>query len=483
ASAQAAEETINFKGDPTSQEGKECRRSMLTKQATEGGHINDLIGLILASARLYLSGGQDLPFIDLKKGVEDAAKQILNRLYPRFHDGDSAKWPQVYKKAKEGSPTALEQVGFSNDPQTHPVAKAILAFIGAGKTGLEIRKNFNGPPYGWPQDAIDGVLTTLLASNHLRGQINSNPLTLAEVDQKKLGQATFRIESPVLTASQKLAVRKFFQDAGLKLTLGDEAGDAIRFIAHAKAIAAKAGGDAPVPMAPAAPEIIALELLSDNELLMAIHDQRDALLAKIKTWETTGKEIVKRLPAFALTEKLVAQAAGLAEQTAWSATLTAIRANRSLLDDPDPISNVLKAVANALRAGLAQAHKAHADMFALQMARIASHAAWAKLTEEKCKTLLANAGARQKPAPTIDTDEHLLAALQSCSLATWQAQTDALAAQFDKALATAIIEAEPKARRVSLAAVTIHDQDELEAWLTESKAIIEDALKNGPVIL
>ena len=131
-------------------------------------------------------------------------------------------------------------------------------------------------------------------------------------------------------------------------------------------------------------------------------------------------------PAFAVTEKLVANAVGLAEQSAWSATLTSIRANRSLLDDPDPVSHVLKAVANALRAGLASAHKGHADMFAAQSARIASHAAWTKLDEAKRQALLASAGALQRPTPTTASDEQLLAALQSCSMANWQAQTDAL---------------------------------------------------------
>ena len=54
-------------------------------------------------------------------------------------------------------------------------------------------------------------------------------------------------------------------------------------------------------------------------------------------------------------------------------------------------------------------------------------------------------------------------------LATWQAQTDALPAQFDKALSAAIIEAEPKARRIALSAATIHDQAELDAWLTNQR--------------
>jgi hypothetical protein len=122
-------------------------------------------------------------------------------------------------------------------------------------------------------------------------------------------------------------------------------------------------------------------------------------------------------------------------------------------------------------------------MFVVQTARISSSPAWQKIIEEKRQALLSDAGALQRTAPTTGSDEQLLLALQSCSLANWRSQTDALAAQFDKALAAAIIEAEPKARRVTLAAATIHDQAELDAWLNKSKAAIEAALKDGPVIL
>jgi hypothetical protein len=84
-------------------------------------------------------------------------------------------------------------------------------------------------------------------------------------------------------------------------------------------------------MAPASPNFTALESHSGNDLLLERDDQREALLAKIKTWPSTGKKITNRLPAFVLTEKLVAQAVGLAEQAEWSATLIARRANRSLV--------------------------------------------------------------------------------------------------------------------------------------------------------
>ena len=457
---------------------------MSTKQHAESQRIDDLIRQIIDGSRLFLSGGQESSFIALKEGVEDAAKQVLNRLYPRFNDGDSAKWPQVLKKAKEGSANALTQVGFTGDPQTHPVAAAITSFIGSGATGLEIRKKFTGAGYGWPQDAIDAVLTTLLASNHLSARINTNPLMLAEVDQTKLRQATFRLESPVLTALQKLALRKLFQESGFpKITPGNETVDAIRFIEHAKAIAVKAGGEAPAPMAPSAPEITALESYSGNELLMQVYDQREQLLDKIKAWQETGEKIAKRLPAFLLTEKLVAQASGLPDKSAWSATITAIRANRSLLDDPDPVSNVITTVTNALRAALSHACKTYGETFEAQKERIQNNPVWQKLSDEKQQALLSSAGAIKREVPVTDTDEKLLNALDSCSLANWQSRTDALAAQFGKALANAIIEAEPKARRISLSTATIHDPAELEAWLHKSKIAIEAALKDGPVIL
>lgn len=484
ASAQAAEETLNFKGNPTSQEGKECRLSMTTRLNTEGQRIHDLAEQILSSARLFLSGGQEQTIMVLKEGVELGARQVLYRLYPKFDDGDSARWPQVLKKAKDGSPNALEQVGYKGDPQTHPVSVAILAYMGSGKSGLEIRRKFNGVGYGWPQDAIDGVLTTLLASNHLSARINGNPLPLAEVDQKKLGQAIFRTESPVLTATQKLAIRKLFQDAGLPgMTPGDDPANAVRFIEYAKVVAAKAGGDAPAPMPPVAPEIIELASHSGNDLLMTLYDQRETLLAKIKAWLATGEAITKRLPAFTLAEKLVAQAIGLTEYPEWSATLLTIRANRSLLDNPDPVSPVLKAAANVLRVRVTSAQKAYADTFADQMARIAGHEAWQKLPEGERQALLTSAGARQLALPVMGTDTELLSALQLCSLASWQSQTDALSTQFDKALAAAIRAAEPKARRITLPAATIRNQDELDAWLVQFRAAIEAALQDGPVIV
>jgi len=481
---QAVDDVLALKGMPTSPEGKECWQAMQAKRTNGKGKIDELVSDIMDGAELYLSGGKKLDCVDIKQAVETASKEVLQRLYPKFQDGDSAKWPQAFKKAQEGSANALEQVSHSGDPHSHPVAAAILLYLGAGKTGLEVRKKFGAPPYGWPQDAVDAVLTVLLASSHLSARVKGTPLLLNDIDQRKLGQASFIKESPVLNVQQKIGIRKLFVDGGmLRITPGNELVDAGSFIVHAKAAAAQAGGEAPAPMAPAAPQVLALESQSGNELLLALFEQRESLLENVKAWQANGKELARRRPPYELAEKLVAQAVGLPAQEGWAATLASIRANRSLLDDPDPVSGLLKTAANALRASLANAHKEHAEMFAAQTRRIASQPAWHALPEAKHSDRLAAVGAIQGPAPNAGTDAQLLAALQDCSLQNWRAQTDALAAQFDRALSAAIVAAEPQARRVALGSATIHNQAELDAWMKATHALITSALQDGPVIL
>lgn len=132
---------------------------------------------------------------------------------------------------------------------------------------------------------------------------------------------------------------------------------------------------------------------------------------------------------------------------------------------------------------MADVHKAYNDAYAAQNARIGAQPAWQKLSEAKRQQFLSDSGAVSRSAPVTTTDEQLLAALENSSLGTWQAQTDALPAQFDKALAAAIKEAEPKARRVLLTGATIHNAAELQEWLDKAKVAVEGALKDGPVIL
>jgi hypothetical protein len=167
ASAIASEETLNFMGQPSSQEGRDARAAMVSRQGREVAKVESLMAEIVGGARLFLSGGQELPLITLRAAVEDAATEVLARLYPQFHVADSANWPTVWKKAKEGNPGALSAVHHQGDPHRHAVTAAIVSFVGAGKKGSEVLTHFTAGSYGWPKDAVDASIAVLMVSGHL----------------------------------------------------------------------------------------------------------------------------------------------------------------------------------------------------------------------------------------------------------------------------------------------------------------------------
>jgi hypothetical protein len=482
ASAMAAEETLNFKGQPSSQEGRDARAAMVSRQAREDAKVESLIAHIVGGARLSLSGGREKALIALEDGVEDAATDVLARLYPQFHVADSANWPTVWKKAKEGNPGALAVVNHQGDPHKHAVTAAIYNHVGAGKKGSEIVAHFTGGNFGWPKDAVDACIAVLMVSGHLGARVQGQPIKLADLDQRKIGQADFRVEHPVLTATQKLKIKKLFQPAGYRFQSGDEAGAAPGFVSALKPLAQNAGGEAPAPAAPHAPELTALEGLTGNDLLFGLHEKADDLTQHIGDWKATADKIAQRLPAFGLAEKLIEQATGIEGMDTQASTLAAIRINRTLLDDPDPTIPVLKAVATALRAALTSAQGHYSSTLTGEQAKLDAHPAWSALDAAKQTELLQSAGITVLELPTTNSDDELLSALQTRDLASWQTLTDALPTRFAQTLAAAIKEAEPKARSISLPGVTIHDQAELDDWLAGVRAEVEAALSEGPVI-
>ena len=96
----------------------------------------------------------------LSPGINDpfTAVACLDRLYPRFREADHPDWHKVIDRARKGDGDALEVVGHKGDPDQHPVCATILGFVGSGKEGTKVRKEFAGPKCGWPQDAIDAAL-------------------------------------------------------------------------------------------------------------------------------------------------------------------------------------------------------------------------------------------------------------------------------------------------------------------------------------
>jgi hypothetical protein len=485
ASKLAASETISARGTPGTDEGKAARHGIESRLRLAESKMLTLIAHIIGDARVFLAGGHEQSFIGLREGVEDAAGQVVDRLYPRFHIGDSAKWGNVWKQAKEGNPNALNALGYQGDPDKHPVAKDILLYIGSGKSGVDVVKHFTGGEFGWPKDAVDGALGTLVVSGHIGATMDHKRVGIKELDQRSLGKAKFNVEHPILSATEKLQVKKLFKAINFNVPPGEEAVGAREFVTRLKTLADSTGGLPPAPEKPHCPKLIEMEGLSGNDLLHRLYSEADGLTLEIQNWTAIAAELTKRLPGFALAECLVASGveAGLPGMESLQTDLVAIRDQRSILDDPNPAATVLKAAAATLRSTLKVAHESHEKRLAEEIAKLEVHSAWTALPAEKRSSLLAVNHVVSRPEPALETEAAIRDALASCSLATWRSHTDAIASRCQAALAAAIIEAEPKAKHVSLPGATIKTPVELDAWLASARTVIEETMKDGPAIV
>jgi hypothetical protein len=96
---------------------------------------------------------------------------------------------------------------------------------------------------------------------------------------------------------------------------------------------------------------------------------------------------------------------------------------------------------------------------------------------------LSSHGAHAYSAPQLASEDDILKSLQACDLAAWKNRAAALPTHCASALSEAIREAKPKARRVSLPGATIETEAELEAWLSNARESIQQAMKEGPAIV
>jgi hypothetical protein len=485
AASLAAEETLAAKGNPSTDAGKDARQGIVSRQSIANNRVENLMGKVIAGARVFLAGGSEQPIIGLREAVEDAAEEVVDRIFPKFSTADSDKWGTVWKRAKEGNANALEALGYKGDPDQHPVAKEILLHIGAGKKGAEIVKNFTGGEYGWPKDAVDATIAALLVSGHLLSTLEGKPVGIAEIDQRSLGKVALKTAHPVLTAGQKLVVKKLFTAAGLKFTPGDEPVAASRFVVLLKELAASAGGPPPAPEPPKPPLLTELEGLQGNDLMFRLFEEAATLTTDIPTWKTTSELLGKRTPIFQTATQLLehAVAAVLPGMDKCQADLDAVREHRSLLDAPDPVAPILQSVSTALRNALRDAHARYEEVLKNETAVLDAHSLWNKLAESKRAALLSAQGVASHSAPNLSTEAEVLTALQTCDIAGWKTRAAALPTRCAAALAEAIREAEPKARRVSLPGATIKTDAELDAWLALARASIQKALKDGPAIV
>ena len=269
-------------------------------------------------------------------GSRHATEASLVRMFPRFKDADSAAWEAVIKRAREGADHPFQPTGHTDATEKHAVCQQVIATIGAGKSGSDVRKTLGGSPFGWPRDAVDAALIALHRLQHITATLNGQAVPLGQLDQNKIAKAEFRVEHATLSVSDRLILRKLFQALGLSCKSGEEAARAGEFLTGLIALAKAAGGDAPLPAAPAVTEMEDVQRLIGNEQLVAIKNKATEWEDRIKAWGGTRDLIARRLPAWGIVGRLAKHAAEIPEAKPQLDQIDAIRSQRLLLEAADP---------------------------------------------------------------------------------------------------------------------------------------------------
>ena len=480
---EAAKATLDFKGAPATPEGREAHDAMATRMAAAEARRDQIVREVVDLAKVYQGGGGERLDLILEAKVEGAATASLDRLFPNFRDADDSRWPSVINRAKTGDEAALQAVDWKDAPERHPVCSAVLSEVGAGKRGRDIRLAFEGSPYGWPRDAIDGALITLHTTGHLKATHKGVILSRGQLDQAKVSVTDFRAETATLNVRERMKIRKLFQEADVPCNANEEAAKAGEYLAHLVDLADRAGGDPPMPARPRMIHLDELRALTGNEQLAAILEQHDDLARQAKEWGESADTAAKRKPAWDTLCILLRHAADLPEAADIRNQAEAVRAERRLLDASDPIPDIRKAAADLLRSAVKEAHGEFEGTYTEQMKALQESENWQKLTAEQRDAILADDGLAELPVLSVGSEPDLIRALEETPLAAWKTKTDALPQQFARAALAAAKLLEPKTQRVRLSSGTLKTEQDVKDWLTKTEKDLVKKLKDGPVVV
>ncbi len=480
----AADATLEIRGVPNSPEGQEARAAMETTRQVADGKIRELLGEVFSGVRVFQGGGNEITGTGLQDMILEAAQNALKRLYDQFSVSDQKGWDKVYAKAKQGAPDALKAIGFDGEAAAQPVCKLIQAYIGGGKKGSEIRQHFESPPYGWDRDAIDGGLQALLVAGLIRAaDDHGKAIDPRELERKAIGKAEFKIEATTVPAAQRIQIRKVMQKLKCPAKSGEEHLMAPIFMDKLIDLSRRAGGDPPKPALPDAGPFEEIRLLSGNEQLLAIYNQRELLGRSIDQWSALSEKIEDRSPSWNMLSALLVHAKGLKDSSVYAAQADKIREQRLLNADPDPVAPLLANVVQALREALNDLNAQYDQEHEKGMNRLRQDANWQKLEPEQRNELLAEQRltAASKPVIAVKTTEDVLATLSKYPLPALSDRVAAMPSRFSNVLEGAARLLEPEVQFLHVKPALLKTDADVDAWAEDVKKELKAALKNGPI--
>ncbi len=481
----AAQQVLDRKGAPSSPEGQTARQSMESRHRLAKERRESLVASIVGSAKVFQGGGSELLQATLPEKLEAGAKDALMRLFPEFHHADhpASSWAAAIKRAREGAEQPFAPVKHDGPVEQHPVAKQVLAAIGSGNTGTQIRRELQRAPYGWPQDAIDAALIALHRTQHISATHNGIAVPAGQLEQAKIAKTEFRVEKITLGVKDRQTVRAVFLELGI--TVGSKMEDlalkAPDFISSFFSLPGEAGGEPPLPPPPDSSAFHDLRHLYGNECLAAIRDKESELKRFIADCKTRRDLLQKRRPSWDVLVRLADKATGIPAAAPLLAERDAIRMNRMLLDAEDRVAPVRTALCDLLRTALNDSHTETDSAYANAVAELNANEIWKNISAGDEDRILKDSGLSAPPPPLTASDQTILKELDAKSLAARKAETDAIPGRVAKALQQAAKLLEPKTQFVTLEKALLRSEPEIDEWLARQRNLLVKQLADGPV--
>ena len=479
----AADETVKTRAVPQTVAGREARAAMESRAALEKQRLRSLVDNIIKNARVYQGGGNEIVG-DFPQAFKQAVDAALTRLFPRFSDADQSGWDRVVTRAAQGAADSLSALGYTSDVEKHPVCLEIRSFVGgAGKKGSDARRHFSGSPYGWPRDTVDGALLALLAGGFLRASRNGQPVTATGMNQQQIGVTDFFSEGVTVSALQRIAVRRVASDMGLGVKSGEEAETAPVILARLMEEAQAASGEAPLPEPPDLTLVKELQDQAGNQQIVGVAENADDLLNRHKAWSAAADAARQRLPEWRRLERLLHHARGLAVAEELRPQMDAIRSDRSLLSEPNPVPPLISQVTVALREAISEVHGRLAAERDREVADLEASDNWLKLEAEDRRKIIESNGLGPVPALDIGDDQALMDRLEDTSLKEWNNRILVLKTRVDQASGEAARLVAPEAVTVRPPPATLNSRDEVDAYVQQLKQQLLAQIDEHPVII
>ena len=482
----AAQETIQTRPAPATPSGIEARSAMSSRVDAERRQLDALIAQIITGARVFVGGGNELSEGTLEASLRLAVEGALDRLFPDFAQADYAQWDRVFERAAAGAQDPLSAIGYQGEVEQHPVCRTIRTYVGvSGRRGSEVRQRFKGGGYGWPQDAIDGALLTLVGAGLVNARRNGQGVRLTDLQRSQIGQTEFISEGVPISAPQKIALRRLLGTLGFtNLRPGEEAAHVPRMLERLEALADEAGGPPPLPERPSTRLLTELRALSGNEQLVAVYEQRETLQTLFTTWQALREQIAARMPPWQQLQQLQQATLGLPAAAASHEAIAALNANRSLLALPDPVPALIATLGDALRGALNTTFEQLQLVREQELATLDAATEWQRLSPAQRQSLMTRFGLAQLSAPAVGTVAELLATAAASPPSHFEREAHAFPGRVVAAREEAARLLAPQAVTVRLPRRTLAGQHEIEPYLDELRAQLEAAAAHGsPVIV